>query len=111
MSIRSEPAGAEVYLDGKKAGETPLQVPFYFYGDREITLRKDRYEALRAVEEISAPWWQIFPLDFFTDVLLPFSFEDRREFTYTLKPLGPIEPAEKVEERARDLKRKLEEKK
>jgi hypothetical protein len=111
LSIKSDPPGAEVYVDGVKVGETPIRVPFEFYGDREILLRKERYETMRRVEGIHAPWWQIFPFDFFTDVLLPFSFEDGHELTYTLAPLGPAETPERVQQRAQELKNRLEQKK
>lgn len=107
MSIKSEPSGAEVFLDGVKVGETPLRAPFEYYGDREITIRKEKFETVRKIEGVHAPWWQIFPFDFVTDVMLPFSFVDEREFTYTLAPLGAPEPAEKVQERAREFREKL----
>lgn len=110
LSIRSEPPGAEVYLDGVPAGQTPLRVAFEYYGDREVTLRMEKYETLRKVEGIHAPWWQIFPFDFVTDVLLPFSLTDERELSYTLTPMGAPEPAEKVQERAQEFREKLRKK-
>lgn len=110
MSIKSEPSGAEVYLDGEKIGQTPLRVPFDYYGDREVTLRLEKFETLRRIEGIHAPWWQIFPFDFVTDVLLPFMIEDKRELSYTLTPMGPPETVEKVQQRAQELREKLQKK-
>jgi len=110
ISIKSEPPGAEVFLDGIEIGKTPLRTPFEYYGDREITIRMEKFETIRKIEGIHAPWWQIFPFDFVTDVMLPFHFEDEREFNYTLVPLGPPESAEKVRERAQELREKLRKK-
>jgi hypothetical protein len=110
LNIKSEPPGAEVFLDGALIGKTPLRTPFEYYGDREITIRLEKYETVRKIEGVHAPWWQIFPFDFVTDVMLPFHFEDEREFSYTLVPLGPPESPEKVERRAQELRDKLQKK-
>ncbi len=111
LIIRSEPSGAEVFLNGVKQGETPLKHQFDYYGDYEISLRKDKFVTMKTVEPIEAPWWQIFPFDLFTDALLPFSFVDQRELIYRMDAQGPPEPAEKVQERAAEMRKKLEEKK
>jgi hypothetical protein len=108
--VRSDPPDAEVLIDGTPAGRTPLKVKFDYYGDREIVLRKPRFQTHRAVEPVSAPWWQYFPFEFFTDVVLPFRFEDGREFDYVLRPQGEPEEADRVRDRAAELKEKLDRK-
>ncbi|MCX7703158.1 MAG: PEGA domain-containing protein, partial [Planctomycetota bacterium] len=43
--IQSEPAGAEVFLDGRYIGKTPLKQSFDFYGTHRVVLRKNGYIA------------------------------------------------------------------
>ena len=35
--------------------------------------------------DLDAPWWQVFPFDFFTDVLIPFTFTDREKLEVELE--------------------------
>jgi hypothetical protein len=43
LSVSSDPGGASVYLDGKSAGRTPLQVVVPEKGSHTILVRKDGY--------------------------------------------------------------------
>lgn len=108
LAIRSDPPGAEVTLDGKEAGITPLEIKFDWYGGREIILRKPGYRSVHVIEEIGAPWYQIFPLDFVTDVLIPFRIRDERVLEYQLEREPAPVPAEELRERADEFKKKLE---
>ena len=85
IQIRSEPPGATAFLDGKEIGRTPCQVPFAWYGDRELVLEKPGYRSRTEILRIRAPWWQWPVLDFFTDVVLIIPFIDRREFGFVLE--------------------------
>jgi PEGA domain len=40
LTVQSNPAGAEVFIDGEYAGVTPVTVPFVYGGQREIVLYK-----------------------------------------------------------------------
>ncbi|HNZ66574.1 MAG: PEGA domain-containing protein [Planctomycetes bacterium] len=86
ITITTDPPGAFVWLDGKKIGKTPLETPFIFHGTREITLQKKGYEIQSNMEPISIPWFQLFPIDFFTEFCCPFTFKDEHTFHYTLIP-------------------------
>ncbi|HLG42524.1 MAG TPA: PEGA domain-containing protein [Planctomycetota bacterium] len=110
LAIRSDPPDAEVTLDGKGVGRTPVDIPFEWYGGREIIVRKAGFKTVHTIEHVGAPWYQIFPFDFFTDVLLPFTIRDVREFDYKLeKESEPVPPAT-LRERANELKKKLDDK-
>lgn len=85
MTIRSDPPGALVIVDGEEIGYTPASIDFTYYGTREITLVKDAYETLTTLQTVPAPWYQIVPLDFVSDNLLPFKVTNRHEYTYTLQ--------------------------
>ena len=109
MALRSEPSGADVYVDGDKVGQTPLDVPYVWYGTREIILEKRGYREIRERVALNPPWWQYPGLDFVTDVLIPFTITDREEFSFHLEraPLTREEIGE-VLKRAEETKKKSE---
>ncbi len=84
MTIRSDPPGALVLLEGEEVGYTPVGVDFNHYGTREITLIKDGYETVTAMQKIRSPWYQKIPLDFVSDNLSPVKINDRLDYTFTL---------------------------
>ncbi len=88
--VRSEPP-ATVILDQKHIGTTPVEIPYTWYGKRELILELEGYRRIREIIVLNAPWWQFFPLDFITDVLLPIKLTDHVTFDYTLEPLPPPE--------------------
>lgn len=108
MIIRSEPAGAEVRVDGTVVGKTPCEVPFTWYGTRKIELERSGYESLTAKQEVFPPWWQMPVFDLFTDVLIPVDFEDTRTYDYTMEPSPAREDPTPILDRAEKLKRELE---
>jgi hypothetical protein len=86
MTIRSNPPGALVYVDDYHVGTTPVSTNFTYYGTRKIRLVKDGYETLTVMQPIATPWYEIPPLDFFTENLLPGELRDRRTLSYQLRP-------------------------
>ena len=93
ISIRSEPTGADVFVDGERRGSTPHIERYSFYGGREITLVKKGYRSNRRLVELNAPWWQIFPFDLITDVVIPFTLTDRVELNIVLEKEPPAAEA------------------
>ncbi len=110
ISIRSQPAGATVYVDGERVGETPVEVKYHWYGTRTVTLEKAGFTSATRQVELDMPWWQIFPLDFVTDVLIPFTITDRTELSFLLEE-GKQEriDVEGVKKRADELRQKARE--
>ena len=86
LVIESEPPGAEVWMDGEKAGTTPIRIPFVHYGGREITLTKGGYALEKGVHPVKPPWYERFPIDFLTENLWPWTLVDERKFSFALKP-------------------------
>lgn len=103
LMLRTDPPQAEVWVDGRHRGTTPVAVPFESYGTREVVARKPGHVPARVEVELSPPWWQLPPFDLFTDLLWPGTIEDRHE----PPPLqlerreAPVESAEEVAARAR----------
>ncbi len=110
LVIRSDPPGARVSVDGKASGETPVEIPFVWYGTREIVLEKNGYLSREVLEPVRAPWWQVFPFDFITDVLLPIPLRDVHELEYTLEPFLPARKGfEETRKRAEEFRKRAHE--
>jgi len=107
LTVKSEPPGATVFVDGDRAGETPCDVKFTWYGTRTVTLEKAGFVSVSREVDLRTPWWQIFPLDFFTDVLIPFTITDRTEVQFLLQEEPKVEvDVDAVRKRAAELKEK-----
>ncbi len=52
LSVSSAPSGAEVQIDGKRAGVTPLHIQEISTGSRRISIHMDGYETASAVVDI-----------------------------------------------------------
>ncbi len=103
MTIRSNPPGALVYVDNHEIGVTPISTDFLYYGTREIRLVKDGFETLTVMQPMLPPWYEIPPLDFFSENLVPGEFRDQRVFTYQLRPQVTV-PTEQLIDRAQQLR-------
>ncbi len=104
MHITSDPDGALVYVSDVEVGRTPVTLPFTWYGDYDVILRRDGYETLKTHADINAPWYEVPPLDLFS-ALAPWTYHDQRYLHYELEKLDPpteeelIERAERLGER------------
>ncbi len=94
LTVESAPAGAEVRLNGRLVGTTPVTVPFRHYGVYRVELRKAGFETLESEEPVLAPLYARFPLCLFTELLWPGRIRDDDHFlTYELeKPRTPSRP-------------------
>jgi hypothetical protein len=105
MTIRTDPPGALVEVDGERLGLTPVSTDFLYYGTREITLSAPGYETLVVYQPVPPPWYQVFPIEFFADNLFPFRVTNRHEFTYRLRPRDPqLDVEDRLLERARNFR-------
>jgi hypothetical protein len=85
ITIRSDPPGALVLVEGEELGYTPVSFDFTYYGTREFTLVKDGFETLTVMQKVAPPWYQRVPIDFVSDNFSPFKIRDRRDYTYRLQ--------------------------
>lgn len=88
LLVRSDPPGARIFLDGEPQGVTPASIPFTFYGTREVVLRAPGRKTARVVVPLAPPWYQVMPIDFFAEVLLPVTVVDERLVEAKLEPRG-----------------------
>ena len=104
MTIRSNPPGALVYVDDYQLGTTPVSHDFIYYGTRKIRLVKDGYETLTVRQPFPIPWYEIFPLDFVTENLIPWEVRDERVRRASLEEQGFSAPQARARREAeRDL--------
>jgi hypothetical protein len=104
VQINTEPEGATVLLNDQEVGKSPVKVPFTWYGDYDVVIRKQGYKTIRTHEKITAPWYETPFFDVFAECLMPFTIHDDRALTpYPLEPQEtPTRQA--LMESARDMK-------
>lgn len=103
MTIRSNPVGAMVFIDDQQIGTTPVSTDFVYYGARNIRLIKDGYETVNVVQTFPAPWYQIPPLDFVSENVVPREIRDERVLDFNLQPQRMV-PADELLSRASNLR-------
>jgi PEGA domain len=116
ITVKTEPSNALVYLDNELVGESPVTVPFTYYGTRKIMIEKKdedgvlTHERTIVYEKIKAPVYEIFPLDFFSEILWPRELKDDHVLSYNLAELEPLsvkERQEKILKNAEELRQRV----
>lgn len=107
LTVRSDPPGALVYLNGEEAGRTPTRKSFLWYGTYDVQLRKEGYVTRSEETKVWAPWWQIPPIDLIAE-LVPLPLQDNHTVTYRLRPTPEqaLDP-HRVIQRAVEMRGKL----
>lgn len=85
VTLQSDPPGALVLIDGEERGYTPYSMDFTYYGTREIQLVKPGFETLTVMQKIRKPWYQVFPIELFSDNLWPCQTTDRNSYFYRMQ--------------------------
>lgn len=92
IEILTRPPGARVEFDGQiLEGGSPARFPFDWYGYHEIIVEKPGYIRKRLVVHLTPPWYEQFPIDFFTEVLWPGWFYDIRSYPIALDKMLPMD--------------------
>lgn len=86
FTVRTDPPGAMVTVNGTEVGPTPVSVPFTYYGKRRVRLEAEGFETMNLVQPIKAPWWDNTITEFFSENVVPFTLRDEREFYYKMSP-------------------------
>lgn len=90
MTVRSSPPGALVFVDGQEIGRTPVATQFTYYGTRNIRLVKDGYETISVNQKFPTPWYQVPPLDFVSENLVPQELRDEHVVDFELSPQANV---------------------
>ena len=116
ITVKTEPSNALVYLDNELIGESPVTVPFTYYGTRKIMIEKKdedgalTHERTIVYEKIKAPVYEVFPLDFFSEIVWPRELKDDHVLSYNLVELELLstkERQEKVLKNAEELRQRV----
>jgi hypothetical protein len=104
MTIRSNPPGAQVYVDNYEIGTTPCSTDFVYYGTRDIRIVKDGFETLQTKHAFHRPWYQYPGVEFVAENFVPGEIRDEHALNFTLEP-QLIVPTETLVSRAENLRR------
>ncbi len=113
LTIRSNPPGAEIWVNGERLeGTTPATVSAAHDGTYRIELNKADYRRRIARFTTESSWSDAFPFDVFTDFLNPFAKGRHGTITIELEPIpeeAEVDDAEVVRlvNEATDLRKKL----
>jgi hypothetical protein len=86
LTINTNPDGAQVFLNDEEKGVSPVTASFNWYGDYNITIRKQGCETLQTHRKLQAPWYDLFPFDFLTQIIYPGRIVDSYEWSFELAP-------------------------
>lgn len=103
MTIRSNPEGALLIVDGREIGYTPASVDFTYYATREVKLIKDGYETVTVHQSYKKPWYQWPGIEFVSDNFLPVTVTNRHDITYSMAP-RVVQPPEGIRNRAEEFR-------
>ena len=107
LTINTVPQGALVALNDEQIGESPVTVPFNWYGDYNVRISKEGFETLKTHRKLKGPWYDKFPFDLFAQVLNPKRIVDSYEWTFELAKKQQPTREELISE-AKQLKSQLE---
>ena len=85
LTIKTNPAGAMVYVNDVLKGKTPVTYDFTWYGWHRVMIRKDGFKRVDDRKMLRAPIYLWIPIDLVME-LLPFHIHDDRAWEYTLTP-------------------------
>ena len=107
LTIITRPEGALVVLNDEEIGESPVTVPFQWYGDYRVRVSKDGYQTLVTNQKLKGPWYDYFPFDFFAQIVNPDRIVDEYEWTFELTPKRYPSRDELIEQ-SQELKKQLD---
>jgi len=107
LTINTSPQDALVVLNDEEIGQSPVTVPFNWYGDYNVRVSKEGYETLKTHRRLKSPWYDKFPWDFFAQVVNPRRIVDSYEWTFELAPKEQPDREELIQ-RAGQLKEQLQ---
>ncbi|HYF52401.1 MAG TPA: PEGA domain-containing protein [Planctomycetota bacterium] len=87
MTVTSNPPGAELSINRRVVGKTPMRVGFTHYGTYRFELRKKGYEVLVKEEDIKPGFYGYDPAAFVADNVIPARLNDEIYIHYNMKAI------------------------
>ncbi|MBX3423680.1 MAG: PEGA domain-containing protein [Pirellulaceae bacterium] len=103
LTVRTQPAGAAVYVDKQYIGTSPTATSLTYYGTREIEVVRDGYRTEKVFRTLNPPWYQLPPLDFVSDSLWPREVRDERVVDIAMVP-QQVMSSDELQSRAQGLR-------
>lgn len=103
LTVRTEPEGARIWVNDEDVGRSPVTVDFTWYGDYDIVCRKQGLQPLATHHRVNPPWYQIPPIDFFAEVLTPWTYEDHHAVAFDMEP-ETFPGRDELVERAKEMR-------
>lgn len=103
LTVRTNPPGAMIYVDGRLIGPSPASTQFTYWATREIVAVGDGYRTEKVLRTFRPPWYQIPPLDFVSEVLWPYEIRSEHVVDLTMVP-QPTVASEDLLARANQLR-------
>ncbi|MCJ7729865.1 MAG: PEGA domain-containing protein [Sedimentisphaerales bacterium] len=107
LTISTNPSGALVVLNDEEIGVSPATVSFNWYGDYNVTIRKQGYVTLQTHRKLQPPLHDCFPFDFFAEILSPGRIVDAYQWSFDLAPQKEMDRQDLIQA-AEQLKQKTE---
>ncbi len=107
LLVSTTPSGAQVYLDARAVGVTPLEIQFEYYGHREIIVRKKLMESVAREVELEAPWNETFPFDL---VCAFFPFKDEHKVHIDMQEISMDKHQKALKELSNKFEKEFERK-
>lgn len=86
VTITTEPDNATVYLNDQEVGQSPVTVPFTWYGTYDVICRKDGFATMQQAVRLDAPWYELPGIDLVSECLTPVTYRDHRAHHFVLEP-------------------------
>jgi len=84
VKITTSAPKALVWLNDREVGRTPVTVPFHWYGDYDVVIRKKGFQTLKGHRRLKPPWYQVPPFDFVAELLIPTTIYDEHSWHFEL---------------------------
>ena len=96
--IETSVPGALVTVNNQPIGPGPADTRWEYWGQYEVRAVAPGYEPARAVIDVKPRWYEVPPLDFVAEALWPWHIEDVRRYRVELKPSGPVNTDELLQQ-------------
>jgi len=103
ITVKTEPPGAILWLNGEEVGATPVTTSFTWYGAYDVVIRKDGYETIKTSCQPPQPFYQWPGIDLVSECLLPFTITDHHQWEFELTTHAPVDSQELID-RAKSLR-------
>lgn len=87
ISVTTTPPGAIVWINDVEVGRTPLETDFTFFGNYDVRLRREGYEAITTNMKVKAPLHETPPIDLAAEAI-PAKFETKVAWHFDLVPVA-----------------------